>query len=216
MFQKVATNAPRSSYAPLALFNIGVLQKEGGKDAEAIAAFQKLQNDYPADPKTKEATLEIIAIQEGRETNDDSQRLKTQLEMEKFMADFGSDPRSNELQQKVGKMEELDSTKKFDIARYYERKDNLKAAAIYYQEVAPGTPRYEEALERLAELKAKDPKSVAAPSAPRSRVIAQENVVDRPDATGLRPPNGNARQTANAGFSRRRNPHSGTGNPARS
>jgi len=184
MFQKVATNAPRSSYAPQALFNVGVLQKEGGKDAEAIAAFQKLQNDYPTDPKTKEAALEIIAIQESRETNDDSQVQKTQLEMEKFIADFGSDPRSTDLQGKVGKLDEQDASKKFDIARYYERKGNLKAAAIYYQDVSPGTPRYADAQSRLAELKAKDPNLVSAPSAPRSRVIAQENVVDRPDYNG--------------------------------
>ncbi len=184
MFEKVASNAPRSSFAPQAVFNVGILQKEAGKDAEAITAFQKLQDNYPADPKTKEAALEIIAIKEGRETNDDSEVLKTQLEMEKFIADFSADPRANELQQKVGKLEELDADKKFDIARYYERKGNLKAAAIYYQEISEGTPRYADAQKRLGELKAMDPNLVAPPSAPKSRVIAQENVIDRPDYNG--------------------------------
>jgi outer membrane protein assembly factor BamD (BamD/ComL family) len=184
MFDKVAANAPRSSFAPQAIFNVGILQKEAGKDAEAIAAFQKLQDNYPTDPKTKEAALEIIAIQEGRETNDDSQVLKTQLEMEKFIADFASDPRAGELQEKVGKLGQMDADKKFEIARYYERKGNLKAAAIYYQEIPEGTGRYADAQKRLGELKAQDPNLIAPPSAPRSRVIAQENVVDRPDYNG--------------------------------
>ncbi|MBU6301255.1 MAG: tetratricopeptide repeat protein [Verrucomicrobia bacterium] len=184
MFEKVAANAPRSNFAPQAIFNVGLLQKEAEKDAEAIAAFQKLQDNYPADPKTKEAALEIIAIREGRETNDDSQVLKTQLEMEKFIADFGTDPRAGQLQEKVGKLEHMDADKKFGIARYYERKGNLKAAAIYYQEIGPETARYPDAQKRLAELKAIDPNLIAPPSAPRSRVIAQENVVDRPDYNG--------------------------------
>lgn len=184
MFQKVATNAPRSDYAPQALFNVGVLEKEAGREPEAIAAFQKLQDNYPFDPKTKEAALEIIAIQEGNKTNDDSQRLKAQLEMEKFLADFGDDPRSAELQAKVGKIEEMDATKQFTIAQYYERKGNLKAAAIYYREVGQSSPRYADAQKRLEELKAIDPNIVAPPSAPRSRVVAPENVVDKPDYNG--------------------------------
>ncbi|RFC43828.1 MAG: Tetratricopeptide (TPR) repeat [Verrucomicrobia bacterium] len=184
MFEKVAANAPRSSFAPQAIFNVGLLQREAEKDAEAIAAFQKLQDNYPADPKTKEAALQIIGIREGRKTNDDSQVLKTQLEMEKFIADFGTDPRASELQEKVGQLEHMDADKKFGIARYYERKGNLKAAAIYYQEIGEGTSRYPDAQKRLAELKAIDPNLIAPPSAPRSRVIAQENVVDRPDYNG--------------------------------
>ncbi|MEQ1842761.1 MAG: tetratricopeptide repeat protein, partial [Verrucomicrobiales bacterium] len=126
-FGKVAANAPHSTYAPLALFNVGVLQKEAGKQPEAITAFERLVNDYPGDPKSKEAALEIIAIREGRETNDDSQIQQAQLEMEKFITDFSNDPRSGELQAKVGKLEDREAEKKFTIARYYERKGNLKA-----------------------------------------------------------------------------------------
>jgi len=184
MFEKIAANAPRSTYAPQALFNIGMLQKDADKEAEAIAAFQKLQDNYPSDPKTKEATVEIIAIREGRTTNDDSQILKNQLEMEKFITDFSNDPRSGEMQAKVAGIESQDAEKKLHLARYYERKGNLRAAAIYYQDIKEGTGAYESAQKRLAELKAQDPNLVAAPSAPRSRVVAQENVVDRPDYNG--------------------------------
>jgi outer membrane protein assembly factor BamD (BamD/ComL family) len=184
MFDKIAANAPRSSYAPQAIFNVGMLQKEAGKDAEAVAAFRKLQDNYPNDPKTKEAALQIIAIGQAHQTNDDSQIVKTQLEMEKFLYDFSSDPRSSEIEAKVGEIENMNAEKKFNIARYYERKGNLKAAAIYYQDVKSGTAQYADAQKRLAELKAKDPNLVAPPSAPRTRVVAQENVVDRPDYNG--------------------------------
>ncbi len=188
LYTQVAQNAPRSTYAPMSIFNIGLLEKEAGKDEAAIAAFQRILDDYADDPKAKEAALEVIAIREGRRTRDDSQIRQRQLEMEKFLSDYASDPRSQDMRQKVTALEESDASKKFDTAKFYERKGNLRAAAIYYQGIPPGTTRHADAQKRLGELRAMDPNLVLAPSAPRSRVVAEERTVDRPDYNGPPPP----------------------------
>jgi outer membrane protein assembly factor BamD (BamD/ComL family) len=188
LFDKVAANAPRSAYAPLSLYSIGVLERDAGRRAEAIASFQKILDEYPDDPKAKDAALEIIAIREGRRTRDDSQFRQRQLEMEKFRTDYANDPRSQDLGAKVAELEERDSAKKFETGQYYERKGNPKAAAIYYLDVREGTSSYAGAQARLAAIKAADPNVLLEPSAPRTRVVAQENAVARPDYNGPPPP----------------------------
>ncbi len=184
LFRQVAKNAPYSTYAPQAIYNIGLVESEAGRAQEALAAFQEVVDGYPKDPKAKEASLRIIELRQSRRTRDDSQIARTQLEMEKFIFDYGDDPRSAELQKKVGSLEERDAEKKFEIGRFYEKKGNLRAAAIYYQEVVEGTSHYADAQTRLESIRKVDPNVVAPPSAPKQRVAAQTDVTSRPDYVG--------------------------------
>ncbi len=126
--------------------------------------------------------------------NYDSQIDRTKFEMEQFIYDYGDDPVAQGIRAEVGKLEERDAEKKFNIARYYERKGNIRAAAIYYQEVRLGTARYDDAQGRLQEIAAQDPNILQTPRAPKRRVEAQSNIASNPDFNG--PPRPNLKSAA--------------------
>ena len=189
MFTQVAANAPYSKYAPLALYQVGVLLREGGQDAEAIVAFQEMADRYSDDPKSKEAQLAIIQIRGNRWTRDAKQDRLLLTEGEIFVEKNEDDPRAEEVRAKIGQLEEKEAEKTFNIGRYYERKGNLRSAALYYQDVKASPGEFFKAAQaRLEALKSQDPNLLQAPSAPKHKVVAPVNVVDREDYYGPKPP----------------------------
>lgn len=188
MFRQIADNAPYSKYAPLAIYQIGVINRKTGKEPEAILAFEEVVESYPDDPKAKEASLQIIEVRGDRDTRDGRQLERYQDEVAVFIENNEEDPRSEELRAELGKLQDRDAEKKFNIGRYYEKKGNLRAAAIYYQDVLSGTPVYSAAQERLKALSAQDPNVVLPPRATKQKVVAPNNVKDRPDYYGPPPP----------------------------
>ncbi len=190
MYRQIANNAPYSKYAPLAIYQIGLLNRKAGKQNEAILAFEEVVESYPSDPKAREARLRIIEVRgdNSEKTRDGRQLERYQDEVEIFIQGNEDDPRSEELRAKLGKLQDRDAEKKFNIGRYYEKKGNLRAAAIYYQDVLNGTSVYDAAQARLEALRAQDPNVVLPPRAVKHKVVAPTNVKDRPDYYGPPPP----------------------------
>ena len=190
MYRQIANNAPYSKYAPLAIYQIGLLNRKAGKENEAILAFEEVVESYPSDPKAREASLRIIEVRgdNSEKTRDGRQLERYQDEVEIFIQNNEDDPRSEELRAKLGKLQDRDAEKKFNIGRYYEKKGNLRAAAIYYQDVMNGSSVYDAAQARLEALRAQDPNVVLPPRAEKHKVVAPTNVKDRPDYYGPPPP----------------------------
>ncbi len=188
MYRQIADNAPYSKYAPLAIYQIGVISRNTGKENEAILAFEEVVESYPNDPKAKEANLQIIEVRGENKTRDGRQLERYQDEVAVFIENNEEDPRSEELRAQLGKLQDRDAEKKFNIGRYYEKKGNLRAAAIYYQDVLSGTPVYAAAQARLEEIKSQDPNVVLPPRSEKQKVVAPNNVKDRPDYYGPPPP----------------------------
>tara|TARA_R110002096_G_scaffold147671_16_gene307697 strand:+ start:32489 stop:33616 length:1128 start_codon:yes stop_codon:yes gene_type:complete len=188
MFRQIADNAPYSKYAPLAIYQIGVINRKIGKEPESILAFEEVVESYPDDPKAKEASLQIIEVRGDRDTRDGRQLERYQDEVAVFIENNEEDPRSEELRAELGKLQDREAEKKFNIGRYYEKKGNMRAAAIYYQDVLSGTPVYGAAQDRLKVLSAQDPNVVLPPRATKQKVVAPSNVKDRPDYYGPPPP----------------------------
>lgn len=188
MFRKIATSAPYSEYAPQALYNIGVVEQEGGHPDAALKALQEIIDKYPKTELAKEATLKIIDIRQNRKTRDDSRIARTQIEMEKFLYDYGNDPRATDLKKQVGELNERDAQKKLEIGQYYEKKKDYRAAAIYYKAIPSGSQIYQKAQAALHHLAEIDPNVVQSPSAPKKRVIADTEVAKSPNYVGPPPP----------------------------
>ena len=189
MFNQVASNAPQSKYAPLSLYQIGVLYNEGGQKPDAIVAFQKLIDNYPNDPIKKEAQVQIFDIRGGIHTRNVAHAEQNAVDMAVFVDQNEDDPRAEELRERLGKLEDKEAEKSFNVGRYYERKGNLRAAAMYYQEVRASDSEFHRLAQvRLEELKAQDPNLLQAPSAPKHKVVAPVNTVDREDYYGPKPP----------------------------
>lgn len=188
MYRKIATSAPFSEYAPQALYNIGLVEQDGGHPDAALKALQEVIDNYPKTDLAKEATLKIIEIRQNRKTRDDSRIARTQIEMEKFLYDYGNDPRATDLKKQVGELNERDAQKKLEIGQYYEKKKDYRAAAIYYKSIPNSSQIYEKAQAALRHLAEIDPNVVQSPSAPKKRVIADTEVSKSPNYVGPPPP----------------------------
>lgn len=188
LFQQVAANAPFTNFAPLSHYNIGILEADTGHDAQAIAAFQTVVDNYGGSEYAAEARHQIIQIREGNAVRDDQAFDEIALEKIEFSERHPDDPRAEQHLAQVGKLEDRDAEKKFNIGRFYENKDNLRAAAIYYQQVRPGTTRHADAQARLDEIRATDPNLVMPPRGVRQKLQAPVDVVNKPDYVGPPPP----------------------------
>lgn len=161
MFDQIALNAPRSAVAPRSLYNKGLIHADQGSILEAIAAFEMLVEEYP---QSKEATEAQYFVVQLREKN--SERSFSPIELramqeagEDFIAQHSNDPRAQDVRAKLGRLENQEADKMFDIARYYERNGNLRSAAVYYREILkkPGSNRFDDAKTRMTNLLQEDP-----------------------------------------------------------
>lgn len=184
LYEQIAVNAPYSRFAPLSLYNIGLLERDAGHDEESIVAFQRVSDKYPDSPLAVEARKRVFEIRKSNPTRDDDRFLTMQEELEDIIRLHPEDPEVDNFKEEIGKMDEREAEKKFNIGRYYEKKGNPRAAAIYYQDVRAGTARYEDAQARLNELAELDPNLVLPPRAPKQKVAATSNVIARDDYNG--------------------------------
>lgn len=169
-YEQISSNAPRTELSAQSRIAVGTIQAGQGDIAEAIVTFESVVEDYPGTKYGAEAQYNLVKLH-GREADKSFSPvdLRQQREAgEDFITQFGDDPRSQEVRQALGSLSDKESQKAFDVAKFYERNGNLKAAAIYYREVArhPNTKHYQDAQQRLNKLIEKDPSLAAVANAP--------------------------------------------------
>ncbi|HWL52665.1 MAG TPA: tetratricopeptide repeat protein [Chthoniobacteraceae bacterium] len=159
MFGDIVKNAPFSKMAPMAQFNIGRAREKQNKLPEAIEAYQVVVDKYPADEIASDAQYQIGYIHQSIARDgsyDDLARQKAREAYEDFLMRY---PQSEKVSQAGENLESLSSEdllKTFNVARFYEKTGNYKAAVIYYDEVIQmggGTPEAEQAQTRLDHLR---------------------------------------------------------------
>jgi outer membrane assembly lipoprotein YfiO len=160
MFEGIVKSAPYSKWAPLAQFNVGETLEKQSKYPEAIQAYQIAVNKYASDPIAESALYQegyvrIRQLHEGSYDKNSSQKAKEAFE--DFIYRF---PQSEKVPQARENMKSLDNgvTKgALEVAKYYDRMKQHKAAVIYYNDVIkqqPGTPDAAYAKTRIDALKA--------------------------------------------------------------
>ncbi len=165
MYEKVISNGSRTVYAPKAQFAIGELyatRNDLGDAEKSTAAFQKVVDTWPDSPEAREAALKTGRVLQSmaENTRDATNLTRAQEQFESSLALFPDGPQAAEAQQALTQLSDLEADKSFRIGQFYEKKGNLKAAVIYYNEVlrAPGSARFVDARERLSDLSSRDPK----------------------------------------------------------
>jgi tetratricopeptide (TPR) repeat protein len=161
MFEQISSNAPQTEMSAKAQLAIGKINRSEGKLTEAILAYESVVEEYPNTKFAQEAQFNLFQLH-GREADRSFSPvdLRQQKEAgEDFITQFGADPRADDIRAALGKLEDKESAKAFDIGRFYERKGNLKSAAVYYREVLrhPGSKQYDSAKKRLSALIEADP-----------------------------------------------------------
>jgi outer membrane protein assembly factor BamD len=200
MFEGIVKSAPFHRLAPQAQFNVGQALEQQGKPAEAMIAYNEVIIRYPNDPVADDAQYQIGYVR-YRETvqgsEDQADRMKAREAFEDFVNRYPTSEKAAQARENIGKIGATDIKKTHDIAKYYDKVKNYKAAVVYYNEViriAPATPESEASRKRIDELKslvgvdalrAGPEKAQSGDMAlARRRAQARVDVASRPDYNG--------------------------------
>ncbi|MGI8604992.1 MAG: tetratricopeptide repeat protein [Verrucomicrobiales bacterium] len=200
MYEQVIANGTRSPFAPKAQFAIGELHAESNEldsTSKSIAAFQKVVDTYPESPEAAEAAYKIgnVNYAIAKKSRDATGLTKAREAFESARTLFGQSPQAAEAGANLQQISDAEAEKSYNTGLFYEKKGQLKAAVIYYNEVlkCPGCQHFVDAKERLSDLSANDPKlldSLAGIQIAQNdlAVPAKSNTKARPDYFGPPPP----------------------------
>ncbi len=196
-YENISTNAPRTEISAKSRLAVGTIQATQGDLAESILSFESVVQDYPGTNYAAEAQYNLVKLH-GKEASKSFSPvdLRQQREAgEDFISQFGDDPRTQDVRRQLGALGDKEAKKAFEVGRFYEKSGDLKAAAIYYREVArhPNTKHHAEAEERLGKLIKQDPSLASvtnAQPAPRSEAPSTEGnpIIQNPKAIPPTPP----------------------------
>ena len=185
LYQQIIANAPFGKLAPLAQFSIAEIHQDLGDKAEAVAAYQKVVDNYSGTKQASEAQFRIGSISNvAAKRSEDSQNLVTTRDaLNTYIAANPEGDRSAEAKRILSQVNEAEATHSLDVGKFYEGQGKTKAAAIYYNEALKfgSAEASAEARDRLSSLAAVDPEAVS---------DAQKSIPDQdytaPGASNLR------------------------------
>jgi len=200
MFESIVKSAPFSKYAPIAQFNVGQALEKQNKYPEAIKAYQTVVNKYAGDAIADDALYQVgyVQLREAREGSyDRASAAKAREAFEDFINRY---PESEKVPQARENMKSLDTGSAkgtLEIARFYDKTKQYRAAVIYYNDVIktqPGSPESELAKTRIEELKQQfgedalragpERTETGARAAQRRKLQAKVDTASRPDYVG--------------------------------
>jgi outer membrane protein assembly factor BamD len=200
MFADIVKRAPYHRLAPMAQFNVGQALEKETKTPEAIAAYKEVISRYPGDPVASDAQYQLGYVQYHEMQTGSYNEQTRQRAVESFEEYMNRQPKSEKTAQARENIKTLTAAEiknTLNIAKFYDKTKNYKAAVIYYNEViknAPGTPETEQAQKRIAELKAtvgedalragSDKAQTGDMALARRRALARVDVASRPDFNG--------------------------------
>ena len=200
MFGVILRRAPYSKWAPVAQFNIGQAYERQGKYPEAIGAYQAVVTRYPGDAIADDAQYQMgyVLLKEYRDGSyDRSSAQKAREAFEDFVNRYPDSEKVPQARENISALEGGSTKGSLDIARYYERTKQFKAAVIYYNDVIkrqPDSPESGIAKARIEELKAKhgedalragpERAETGSKAAVRRKLQARVDTVSRPDYVG--------------------------------
>jgi len=155
----VIKNAPYGPYAPQAHFKIGLAREKQQKWSDAIASYNKLLDKYPGSDQAPSAQYQIGYAWYQASSQPDYDQSAAQKSIEAFQDFLVRFPSSEKVDQAKAYITELSSRRvqgSFNIAQFYEKQKNYKAAIIYYNDVVqqgPTTNQAGEAKQKLEMLK---------------------------------------------------------------
>ena len=161
-FETILGNAPYSDYAPLALMNIARGHQKLGNTENAIDALDRMINNYGQSLLAPDAYLKLAqthaSLVEGP-YYDQASTKEAITYFTDFMLLFPGDTNIGAAEKGLDGMKNMLAESKMKIGDFYfYRRDNFKAARVFYNEAItayPDSPIAARAKKRLAEVEAK-------------------------------------------------------------
>ncbi len=191
MFETVAKNAPRSPLASASLFAIGEMQQEVGAIADAINAYAKVVADHPDSKEAPVAQFrigELYVTQSERGAKDTTTMTSAREAYEDFLVRYPNHSLAKDAKARLGNVDSKQSEDLLKIAKFYEKTEKYRAAAIYYRDIIKqGGPDdvVAEAKSRLATLQASKNVDVTMPEPSAADTSVDSSLTkDRDDYVG--------------------------------
>jgi outer membrane protein assembly factor BamD len=201
IFTSIVKSAPFSRYAPLAQFGIGQAKEKENDLKGAVQAYQVVVDKYPTDPAAADALYQIgfVWMRYSRTGNyDRAAVVKARETFQDFLAAYPNTEKAAQARENLAALGVQQTGGAFQIAKYYDKQKQYRAAIVYYNEVIrqePNSKESEQAKTRLAALRARfgdaameaamNP-NVTAPGAKPgdNRLQARTDTARRPDYNG--------------------------------
>jgi outer membrane protein assembly factor BamD len=169
VFEKVVKNGPYSKVGPKAQFGIGQAYERQKDNISAVRAYEKVLERYPKLPIAEEAQFQIGAAYQAeaqRAEYDQNNANQAIAAFTEFLVRYPQSARVEDAQNRRAGLKQEQSKGLFQIAEFYEKRQNPKAASIYYNEVIEQNPRSDwanQAQKKLTELAALTKRETATP-----------------------------------------------------
>ncbi|GAB4241679.1 MAG: hypothetical protein OHK005_04970 [Candidatus Methylacidiphilales bacterium] len=157
IYEAVIKNAPYGRYAAPAYFNMGQAREKQKKWSDAIAAYNMILDKYPNDPLAPNAQYQIGYAWYRASSEADYDQSAARKSIEGFQDYLTKYPKSDKVEQAREYIRELSGRQvqgSFNIARFYERQRNYRAAFIYYNDVIQIDPESAQAQQAKTRLEA--------------------------------------------------------------
>jgi outer membrane protein assembly factor BamD len=158
IFALIIRNAPYGKYTARAEFDLGRAREKQNRNEAAIAAYQSVVEKFPDDPIAVDAQYQIGYIYSKASsagTYDPAAAAHSRVAFEDFLARYPNSEKAAQAKQNLKQMEHKQTSTAYDIAKYYDKQKQYRAAAIYYNEVIrqqPASTEGERAKKRITEL----------------------------------------------------------------
>ena len=191
-YEQIISNATIGKYAALSQFSIPEIHQDMREKDKAIAAYQKVVDNYPSTSQAAEAQFRIGSISNvaAQRSEDASNLTTTRDALRTYMTANPSGERKQEVEQILRQVNTAEANQSLTIAKFYKRTGKTQAAAMYLNEALKfGSPEVsDEARQLLAELAAEDPQGVSEsrrgqPSQDFTK-LASKDLKSRPDYVG--------------------------------
>ena len=146
LLTRTVTTAPYAAEAEKALYDLGDYHFREGHFQEAIDTFDRLVQDYPesqygpaAELKAGEAGFKLYREQK----NNEDLLLNASTRLAAFLARYPDNKDKSRAQKLYGQTRELLAEKVMEVAQFYKKSKNPKAAKVYFEKVVNDYPETE-------------------------------------------------------------------------
>lgn len=159
VFEQVVKNAPYGKLGPEAQFHIGLVYEKQKEYLSAVHAYEKILERYADNPLAEKAQFQIgLAYRKESARAEYDQNASDQAigAFTDFLTRYPHAENATKAEQYRVTLRQEQSRGLFNVARFYEKNKNYKAAIIYYNEVIAKNPKSEwagKAQSKILELK---------------------------------------------------------------
>jgi len=161
IFAAIVRSAPYGGYTARAQFDIGRAREKQGASDLAIAAYQSVVEKFPSDPLAVDAQYQIgyiwlSATRAG--TYDPNAVDQARTAFQDFLFRFPKSEKVPQAKENLTLLDHQQIKSSLEVAKYYDKEKNYRAAVIYYNEVIrqqPGSSESALAQKRIDQLRAK-------------------------------------------------------------